>query len=109
MLNTVLAIVWIIYVAVLLVAGVRTRALIHLLRSRHLTVWEDLGSPGPFVSYSVKTLWTLPRFLLRDEFLTLGDPEVTRVAWRAKTAMQLSYALMLAFMLLVVASALQNG
>lgn len=109
MVDTLLTVLGITYFVALLVSGVLNAKLIGLLRANHTALWKEMGSPGILVSYSVKTLWTVQRFLLRDEYLKLGDAEVVRVGRKAKRATVASDTLMLVLLLLLTGSLLRNA
>jgi hypothetical protein len=70
-----------IVLAVLTAVGLaKTRAVLQEMRSKHTSVWEDLGEPSLGLSNNMRSGLAFLRFLWRKGYEGLGDPEFTHSA-----------------------------
>lgn len=80
-----------------------------ILRERHPNVWERLGSPTRLPSYLSSSGFALLGFLIRNEYRSLGDGELTKAAPLAKWTMLAFYPFAAAFFMLMLFGGLLLG
>ena len=57
-----------------------SQAFLREMRSRHPTVWDELGEPSLWMNNSIQNSLAVLRFLWRKDYEALGDPEFARRA-----------------------------
>ena len=57
-----------------------SRKMFRLLAVRHPQKYEEMGRPTVFLNNSIKNGWAFTRFFYGRHYVSLGDPEVNRVA-----------------------------
>jgi hypothetical protein len=95
-------IMFIILIALAIVGLFLHNAFLKLLRKLFPMVWEDLGSPTPFMNNSIANSMLVVQYLLKRKYKVLGNANLTRLG---DFVLIFSIAYLIFFVVVIIVSA----
>lgn len=100
--ETVLAVLFGVGVAVMVIGAILMSWLYRRLEERHYDVWDRLGQPSLFLNASARIQQRVGRFLWHKEYADLGDETLSKIASLAKVLTVVIGALILVMFILIL-------